>query len=255
MFWQDEQVEKGKRNIVRVMPPIPDTGWRAPRDLPNLSHASAIAIDTETWDPELLENGPGWARHRGHIVGVSLSVPEGYSWYLPIRHSVMPEDNLDPGQVLKYLQDMLGNPVQPKVGANLLYDVGWLREEGVHVHGELMDVQFAEALLDERATTNLDDLGARYVGEHKESNTLYQWCSDFYGGGIDGKQRANIHRAPPCLVGPYAQQDARLPMQVLMKQWPRMEAEGLLDLFRMECGLIPLLIEMRLRGACKPRRG
>ncbi len=248
MFWTDLPPERGRNAVVRPQPPIPETGWRPPRDFPNLAQASAISVDTETHDPELLENGPGWARHKGHVVGVSLSVPEGQSWYFPVRHTVQSEDNLDPGAVFRYLQDTLTNPQQPKIGANLMYDVGWLREEGVLVAGTLMDVQFAEALLDERATTNLDDLGSRYIGEHKETSLLYQWCSDFYGGPIDGKQRANIHRAPPRLVGPYAEQDARLPMQVLMKQYQRLQAEGLTHVFSMECELIYLLVEMRFRG-------
>ena len=38
------------------------------------------------------------------------------------------------------------------------------------------------------------------------------------------------------------------PSQVLAHQRKIMAEEGLTDLFRMECGLIPLLLEMRFRG-------
>ncbi len=248
MFWVDEPAVRGRTTVVRPQPPIPDTGWVPPCDWPNLRLAKALAVDTETYDPELLEKGPGWARSRGHVVGVSLCTDDGHSMYLPVRHSVEPEWNMDPVNVFAYLNDMLGDVRQPKIGANLMYDIGWLQQEGVQVQGDLMDVQFAEALLDERATTNLDDLAGRYLGQSKETSLLYQWCSDFYGGAMDSSQRANIHRAPPRLVGPYAEQDARLPMQVLMQQYPKLLEQGLGDLFKMECGLIPLLVAMRFRG-------
>lgn len=248
MFWEDIPVKSGRRETVRVMPPIPDTGWRPPSYLPDLSGAAVLSIDCETYDPELLTHGPGWARGVGHIVGVSIGTDDGGRWYFPIRHEVEPQDNWDPDAVLRWLRHTLGNPRQPKVGANLLYDLGWLRHEGVTVRGELVDVQFAEALLDERADVNLETLGQKYLGEGKDSNLLYEWCAKYYGGKATGQQRANIYRAPPRLVGPYAESDADLPLRVARAVYPLLVREGLLDLFRMECALIPLLIDMRFAG-------
>jgi DNA polymerase I-like protein with 3'-5' exonuclease and polymerase domains len=241
LFWQDSGPA-----VTRLMPPIPETGWRTPRDFPNLAAAKALAIDCETYDPELLDHGPGWARGRGHIVGISVGTDDGYRAYFPMRHTVEPEYNLPPDKVLAWAAVELARPTQPKLGANLIYDVGWLRQEGVRVAGELFDVEFAEALLDEAATVNLGDLGTRYLGIGKTSAQLYDWCRAWYGGGED--QRANIWRAPPRLVGPYAEGDVDLPFRVLDKQWQRLQAEGLIDLFRMECALIPLLVEMRFAG-------
>jgi DNA polymerase I-like protein with 3'-5' exonuclease and polymerase domains len=241
LFWQG-----GPPAVTRMMPPIPETNWRTPRDFPNLAAANALSIDCETWDPELTEHGPGWARGRGHIVGIAVGTDDGHRWYFPMRHTVEPEFNLPPEHVLAWAGVELARPTQPKLGANLIYDVGWLRQEGVRVAGELFDVEFAEALLDESATVNLGDLGQRYCGQGKTSAQLYDWCRAWYGGGED--QRANIWRAPPRLMGPYAEGDVDLPFRVLDKQWQRLQAEGLLDLFRMECALIPLLVEMRFAG-------
>lgn len=213
-----------------------------------MSRARCISIDCETYDPELLDHGPGWARGKGHIVGVSVGADGGGRWYFPIRHEVEPEHNWAPETVLAWLRDTLGNPMQPKVGANLMYDVGWLRHEGVTIRGELVDVQYAEALLDERAEVALEVLAQKYLGEGKESSLLYRWCSDYYGGKANGSQRANIYRAPPRLVGPYAESDADLPLRVAIAMYPHLVREGMLDLFRMECDLIPMLIEMRFAG-------
>lgn len=248
MFWEDLPTTRGRNSIARVMPDIPETGWTRPRDFPDLSSARVLSLDTETFDPELLTHGPGWARGKGHIVGASIACEGGYKWYFPIRHEIRPEENMEIEPVLRWLQDTLSNPCQPKVGANLLYDIGWLRQEGISVRGDLVDVQFAEALLDERAKVGLEVLGQKYLGEGKETSLLYQWCADFYGGQANSNQRANIYRAPASLVGPYAEGDADLPLRLAPILYQKMHQEGLLDLFEMECGLIYLLIEMRFAG-------
>jgi DNA polymerase I-like protein with 3'-5' exonuclease and polymerase domains len=248
MFWQDIPSTEGKREVIRVMPAIPDTGWKKPTSFPNLSTASCISIDCETYDPELLTHGPGWARGKGHLVGVSVGANGGGRWYFPMRHEVEPQDNLPPEKVLEWLRYTLATPQQPKVGANLLYDLGWLRHEGVIVKGELVDVQAAEALLNEKADVNLEALGLKYLNEGKESNLLYNWCSRYFGGKENGTQRANIYRAPPRLVGPYAESDADLPLRIAKIIYPLLEKENLTQLFKMECSLIPLLLDMRFAG-------
>lgn len=246
-FWEDKPTGRGDKRE-RVMPPIPETGWRPPTYFPDLSTAPAISVDVETYDPELIEKGPGWARGKGHIVGVSIGATGGYKGYFPMRHEVMPQDNLPPETVMRWLKDTLGNRFQPKVGANLTYDVGWLKQEGVEVKGDLVDVQFAEALLNERSKVDLNILGLKYLNEGKETNLLYQWLADYYGGNPTGDQRKHIHKAPPCLVGPYAEADADLPLRIAPVMYPFLARENLLDLFRMECDLIPLLIAMRFKG-------
>lgn len=247
LFWNDVPQRGARNTIARVQPPIPDTGWQAPRDFPDLRGAHAIALDTETYDPDLLDFGPGWARGKGHIVGISLAV-EDAAWYFPIRHEVEPETNMDPANVLAYLRDTLGDQRQAKVGANLIYDLGWLAHEGVEVKGALMDVQHAEALLNERGEVNVDRLGEKYLGQGKETNYLYQWLAEYYGGDANGKQRANLYRAPPRLVGPYAERDAVIPLRVARAQYPLLARENLLPVLEMENGLIRLLLAMRMAG-------
>lgn len=248
MFWEDIPTTSERREVARVMPPIPETGWVPPTEFPNLSNARCISLDCETYDPDLLERGPGWARGVGHIVGISIGADNGGRWYFPIRHKVEAVDNLDPEKVLRWLRDTLSNKAQPKIGANLLYDIGWLRHEGVAVAGELVDVQFAEALLDESASVSLETLGQKYLGEGKESSILYEWCAKYYGGAANSNQRANIYRSPPRLVGPYAESDADLPLRLAVALYPLLVKEGMVELFQMECALIPLLVDMRFAG-------
>lgn len=250
MFWEDKPTGKGKNKTLRPMPAIPDTGWVPPAAFPNLMNAPAISIDTETKDPNLKSSGPGWARNDGHIVGFSVGAPDGSKWYFPIRHEVEPEYNIPPEQALGWLKHTLeGNPC-PKIGANLFYDIGWLKHDGIEVAGPLYDIQHAEALLNSEAPeVDLDSLSERYLGMGKETSILYQWCADYYGGKANGSQRANIYRSPPRLAGPYAEADAALPIRVMNEQWPRLQERGVMPLFDLESRLIRLLVEMRWKGA------
>lgn len=247
LFWEDIPIERTRGQRTYQVQPIPQTSWRPIKDYPNLSGAKIISFDTETKDPGIAEKkGPGWATGYGHVVGFSVSV-DNNAWYFPIRHELQPELNMDPHNSLRWLNDTLKTNI-PKVGANLLYDYGWLLHEGVSIGGMLYDVQFAQALINETTPVNLDYLGELYCSVGKESNELYEWCALSYGGTANGKQRANIYRAPTGLSALYAQQDALLPFKVLQQQWRNLEVLGLVELFEMECKLIPLLYKMRMKG-------
>ncbi len=252
MFFDDLDLSLKKNVTLKSAPPIPATKWAPPGYFPNLSGADFIAFDVETKEPDL-EHGPGWARGKGHIVGVAVGAhfsdsSKDRAWYFPVRHEVQSDMNLDAAQVFRWLKHTLETDHIPKVGANLLYDVGWLTEENIYVLGDLHDVQFAEALLQEEGLVNLDHLGLKYCGCGKESSLLYKWCADAYGGSVSGSQRSNIYRAPPSLVGLYAESDVLLPLSVLKKQLVLLENEHLMDVYRMECESIYYLVRMRIAG-------
>lgn len=251
MFWNDDELVKKRGARLFMPPPVPDTGWIKPTEPPNLSAATVISFDTETYDPTLSDEGPGWARGKSHICGLSIAAMDRNgnkgAWYFPIRHEVEPQDNLDPAHVLPWADSVLNTPV-PKIGANLTYDIGNLKAEGVRVSGPLDEVQFAEALLDSDAFVALDILARKYVGVGKTTNQLYDWLSVAYPHTTPDKRRADIYRSPPKLAAPYAIDDAFLPLEIHMKQLPLLHAENLMDVYRLECDLIPLMIEMRFAG-------
>ncbi len=250
-FWDDVPAAAPSSRPERFIPP-PKTGWKPVRDFPNLTGEVLLGIDTETFDPNLLTKGPGAVRKDGHIVGISLAT-EDASWYFPIRHEYTNERamNMDPAKVFAYLQSLVGKKPREYVGANLMYDLEHLRAEGVrfHVDARFHDVQYAEPLIDEESGKySLSVLAQKYLKTDKKTELLYQWCADSFGGPVDASQRKNIWRSPPSLVGPYAEGDAQLPLQILIEQGPRLEAEELLDVYDMECALIPMLLDMRFAG-------
>lgn len=260
MFWEPFRYVAAKKERAdpkerapRIPPPIPETGWKARAEFPSLASARLIALDTETYDPDLREKGPG-VRRDGYLVGVSVATDDGFKRYYPFAHSVRPEENLDRDQVLAWLRDELARPHQPKVGANILYDLDYLAAAGVRVAGKLFDVQYAGPLIYEyHRSYSLEALADRHLGEHKETSLLYKWLADAYGGKPEAEQRANIWRAPPSLVGPYAEADAELPLRIWRKQVQELRAMASqeMDLFpilEMECSLIPILLGLRQRG-------
>jgi DNA polymerase-1 len=249
MFF-DNLGELKRNSLLRIPPPYINTKWRPPTHFPNLSAAKIIGFDVERRELDW-SHGPGWGKGKAITIGFSLAASDGQNisaWYFPIRHEVQPEHNLDPIRCLSYLRSVLRSNV-PKVGANIIYDIGSLTDDNIEVHGELHDVQFAEALLHSDELVNLDHLGEKYLGRGKETNQLYEWIKRAYPDRQKNSDpRANIWRAPPCLAGPYGESDALMPILILEKQWPLLERNGLIDLYRMECGLIPLLVKMRLEG-------
>jgi len=255
LFWQEYAKEPTKGTnrgpVNRPLAPVPEPNWFCPEGFPELGAAGALVIDLETEDPGIGRgDGPGDIRGDGKIVGIGVGTDTGERWYYPLFHTVCPEQNHpNPDAVLQWAAQELTRPGQLKVGANLLYDLFWLQAYGIHVPGPYIDVQWVEAIINETARSkSLDALGERYCNEGKESNALYEWCARSYGGNPNGRQRANIYRAPPSLVGPYAESDVDLPWRVWQAQKPVMEALGVTELVDMEHRLIPMLLAMRKRG-------
>lgn len=215
-------------------------------DLPNIKDAPIMAIDLETYDPELLDNGPGWGRNKGYVVGIAVAVP-GQSWYFPIRHQGDP-GNLDSEKVLNWAKEAFSGSGD-KVFANANYDLGWLKWEGVDVNGFICDVQLAEPLIDEYARSySLNSLAAKYLGESKVEDELYTYLQAKFGGPKGRRQAGNIWRAPIELVEPYARGDVELPLRIWELQKKELIRQDLWQVYEVEAKLCPILVDMRLRG-------
>lgn len=227
----------------------PTSTWKPPTELPRLSGAKRIAIDVETRDPSLSAGlGPG-VRRGGEIVGIAVGVEGGGRWYLPIRHDG--GGNLDERMVLRWARRELSAFDGEVVGANLLYDLDYLAEEGVTFPSvkRFLDVQVAEPLLDEnRLEYNLDALAKDYLGEAKVEPLLRE-AAAAYGFGTRQKEiKQNLWRLPATYVGAYGEGDVDLPLRILRLQEKRLADEELTELFDLESRLIPLLLAMRRRG-------
>jgi DNA polymerase I-like protein with 3'-5' exonuclease and polymerase domains len=209
---------------------------------PSLAGMGAIAVDVETFDPQLRERGPG-AHRDGYIAGIAIGTEAGYRCYYPIAHEA--GENLPKEYVLSWLRRELARDV-PKIGANLIYDLAFLSAAGVDVREPFYDVQVAEPLLDEnRFTYSLESLAQKYLGEHKVDQTLSDWMTPAFGK----KDKNAIWKTPSDIVAPYAIGDVDLSLRIFARQKTELEKRGQLwELFLLESRLIPMLLAMRQRG-------
>lgn len=225
---------------------LPETPWQVPSSLPEgLWNLSTLALDTETCDPDLTTHGPSWFRGGGFTVGASLAW-DGGKVYLPYGHAG--GDNLEKARVLGWLQDTLAKFTGKLVLMNGFYDLGWLRMEGVKVPmTNIWDVMMVEALLDEhKQRYNLDSLAKTYHLPPKDERLLEEAAAAY---SIEKKDiKKNLWRLPGRFVGPYAEQDAALTLEVYKRQLQEVQLQGLEKVVQLEHDLIPLLQEMRFRG-------
>lgn len=238
---QQETYGKENGHIMDQLPMFtPNSAWRPPVDLPDFSQSKQISLDCETRDPHLMDMGPGGVRYDGQVVGISLS--DGtQTVYLPFAHEG--GDNLDKAKVLAYAETVLKTD-KPKIGANLIYDLEWLRAEGVSVTGPIWDIQIAEPLIDENQVSySLSALSKKYLGEDKDEALLRQAAATY---GVDPK--SGLWRLPARYVGPYAEADAALPIRIWEQQKRVLHEEDLWDIFELESSLVPIMLDMRFRG-------
>ena len=220
----------------------PQSKWTPSQVFPDLSGARILAIDCETYDPNLLTNGPGGVRKDGRLIGISVAADTGFRGYFPFGHAG--EGNLNRNRVLEWAKEQFKKPMD-KVGANILYDLEWLHTVGIEVKGNLYDIQVAEPLLDEERKEgySLQVLSERYLGRGKDESLLNAAAQAY---NINPKKE--MWKLPPHYVGEYAEIDAVNTLEIFKKQLPLLKKHDLMGIFKLETELIPLILAMRLKG-------
>jgi DNA polymerase-1 len=210
-------------------------------EFPNLTENKLLAIDIETYDPDLKELGPG-PRRTGYILGISLATFDK-EWYFPLNHRD-PTENINKNNFYLWLNDTVSK--KELVGANVVYDLDFLQYQNFIPRDKILDVQFAEPLIDEnRKYYNLDSLGEKHLNKKKVKTEIDKECERC---GWEGDSRKYLWRMSANLVGPYAKGDVRLTYDVFQKQVSVLQEQNLMEVFNLECNLIPLYLQMRKIG-------
>ena len=218
-----------------------DKVWNIPTEFPDLRDRKEIAVDLETYDPNIKTLGPGWSRKDGHIIGIAVAAGDD-QWYFPMRHNN--GHNLDAKMVLKWINMQLSVPEMNIIMHNATYDAGWLRAEGIEIKGKIIDTMITGALVDEnRWSFGLDAMARDYAGIRKDEKLL-KAAADAWG--IDPK--AEMWQLPPMYVGAYAEQDAVATLKLWQSLRIELEKQDLWSIWRLETGLIPCLLDMRTQG-------
>jgi DNA polymerase I-like protein with 3'-5' exonuclease and polymerase domains len=218
----------------------PKSEWVPPHELPDLTDAKTIAIDVETKDPNLKTKGPGWPTGDGEVVGYAVAV-DGWKGYIPIRHGG--GGNIDERIVNNWMKKVCESPAE-KVMHNAQYDAGWLRRMGFKVNGRIIDTMVIASLLDEnRFSYSLNALSFDYLSKTKSEKNLTEAARDF---GVDPK--AELWKLPSMHVGPYAEVDAELTLELWNFFKPLITKEDLWSVVNLELDVLPVLIDMTWKG-------
>ena len=133
----------------------------------DLQGIDIVAVDLETYDPDLKTKGSGAVRNVGYVCGIGVCTGK-QTLYFPIRHAM--SGNLDPKNTWETLNKKLfQNSNIKKVFHNAMYDVCWIRaESGLMPKGELLDTMIAASVIDEnRMRYTLDSISKDYLTESK----------------------------------------------------------------------------------------
>ena len=230
-----------------------------PIDL-DLKDVDTVAIDIETWDPNLKTKGLGAIRNDGFITGVAVATGKD-TVYFSLKHS---DDDKSEEELKEFWDQMntklLQNDKIAKVFHNAIYDVCWLRATtGKMLKGRLLDTMVAASIIDEnRFKYGLDSLAKDFLGENKYKYDLQEKTFE-WSGGMQKDPISNMHKLPSSVVKDYAKQDVDL----TLKLWNlfNKELDKVLyikpednkeytcrNIFELETRLFPCLVDMKFKG-------
>ena len=217
-----------------------------------------VAVDLETYDPNLKTHGSGAIIGKGKVCGIALAYDDK-KFYFPIAHKEDegPASNLAPSLVWRSLnKKIFQNEKVKKVFHNAMYDVCWIRAvTGMMLKGPIYDTMIAASIIDEnRPRYSLDSLAKDYLGESKYKGDLTDRALEEHGVS---DPMSNMHLLPHDLVKDYAEQDVNLTLQLwkkfekIIKTPVNTKSKNkitLENIFDLETRLFPCLVEMRFKG-------
>ena len=224
----------------------------------NLEGIDTVAIDLETYDPNLKTKGSGAVRKDGFVTGIAVATKK-QTFYFPIAHHMT--DNLNTKETWAYLNEKIfQNKDIRKVFHNAMYDVCWIRAAtGQMLKGELLDTMIAASVIDEtRMRYSLDSISKDYLNETKYKYDLAAKVLEWSKGTIKDPM-SNMHRLPYHVVKDYAEQDVNLTLklwelfekkldEVVYTDSETNETKTCRKIFELETKLFPCLVDMKFKG-------
>ena len=225
----------------------------------DLTDIDTVAVDLETYDPNLKSKGLGAVRKDGFVTGIAIAT-KNQTLYFPIAHAMT--DNLNVNDTWDYLNEKLfKNKDIRKVFHNAMYDVCWIRSAIGHMpQGQLLDTMIAASVIDEtRMRYSLDAISKDYLKESKYKYDLAE--KSLAECGIKDPM-SNMHKLPYSLVKDYAEQDVNLTLKLwnlFEKKLDEVlytkdnedgskELKSCRKIFELETKLFPCLVDMKFKG-------
>ena len=181
------------------------SGW-----LDKLKQAEVFAFDLETDSLDTLS---------ATIVGIAFAVAPGEAAYLPVAHDYLDApDQLDRTDVLAKLKPLLEDERAAKVGQNLKYDRGVLKNYGIELRGIRFDTMLESYCLNSvGGKHDMDSLSARWLNHKTVTFT------EIAG---KGKNQLTFNQIALEQAAHYAAEDADVTLQLHQQMWPKLEQEA-----------------------------
>ena len=211
-----------------------------------------IGIDLETYDPHLKTSGYSWKYREGYILCSALYFyrRDEVVVFSGINNTSSPFTDYERKAQNEKIKNLLLREDVTFVGANIIYDLGWLLYEygmdTYEVKASFVDVLQAEAILDEWGFHSLESVSKKYLGYGKEKGEIEEWVKE--NVSARGDFRGHLDKAPWNLLKEYVETDAKNPVKVWAKQISLLEKEDLLERFRLEADCILPTLQMTMYG-------
>lgn len=178
--------------------------------LEKLQQSDLFAFDLETDSLDTLS---------ANIVGIALAVAPGEAAYLPVGHDYLDTpDQLDRREVLAQLKPILEDSNALKVGQNLKYDRGVLKNYDIELGGIKFDTMLESYILNSVVGKHdMDSLSARWLN-HKTVT--------FEEIAGKGKNQLTFNQIALEQAAHYAAEDADVTLQLHLKMWAELEKEA-----------------------------
>ncbi|MGG6178054.1 DNA polymerase I [Pantoea allii] len=175
-----------------------------------LKSSEVFAFDLETDGLDTLT---------ANIIGLSFAVAPGDAAYLPVAHDYLDApEQLDRDAVLAQLKPLLEDPNASKVGQNLKYDRGVLKNYDIELAGIKYDTMLESYILNSVVGKHdMDSLSARWLN-HK--TVTFQEIAG------KGKNQLTFNQIALEQAAHYAAEDADVTLQLHLKMWPELEKEA-----------------------------
>ncbi|WP_426608192.1 DNA polymerase I [Pantoea anthophila] len=178
--------------------------------LEKLKNSDVFAFDLETDALDTLS---------ANIVGISFAVAPGEAAYLPVAHDYLDApEQLGRAAVLAQLKPLLEDASAWKVGQNLKYDRGVLRNYDIELAGIRFDTMLESYILNSVVGKHdMDSLAARWL---KHKTVTFQEIAG------KGKNQLTFNQIALEQAAHYAAEDADVTLQLHLKMWPELEKEA-----------------------------
>ena len=198
-----------------------------------LKNQNLFAFDIETTSLNIFE---------AELVGVSFCFDTKTSYYVPLLHEVMFEENkqVDIDEFISLVKKIFENENQKKTGHNLKYDIQIFKNYGVNVKGVSFDTMIAAYLLSpDDLSFSLSSTAKKYLGldgiEYKDVI-----------GKKDNFSQVDIQRAAN-----YSAEDSYFSWMLYLKLSKELEEKELTKVFYdIDLPLLDVLSKMELNGVC-----